>query len=57
MRRRRLSVRIDLEVDTNMDAATLEKRLESFLDPERLDSELLEDEVVRMRETQIEVNS
>lgn len=57
MRRRRVSVRIDLEVDTNLDAATLERRLENFLDPERLDSELLAGEVVRMRDTSIEVAS
>lgn len=54
-RRRRVSVRIDWEFDTNLDDATLRERLENFLDPERLDSELLEAEVVRTRETAIEV--
>lgn len=54
-RRVRMSVRIDLEIDTNLDAATLRERLENFLDPERLGSELLDDEAVRLRETSIEV--
>lgn len=55
MMARRASVVIHLEVDTNLDASTLEDRLENFLDPERLGSELLGGEVVRLRDTSIEV--
>lgn len=52
----RASVMIALELDTNLDAATFERRLESFFDLERLESELLDGEFVRVRDTTIEVN-
>lgn len=43
------------KVVTNLDEHTLEDRIENFLDPERLASELLCGEKVRMINTQIEV--
>lgn len=54
--KRRASVVIHLELDTNLDDLTLEARLENFLDPERLGSELLDGEDIRLRDTWIEVS-
>lgn len=48
---------ITLEVVTNLDDCTLERRVENFLDPERLASELLGGEKIRMRGTTIEVEA
>jgi hypothetical protein len=56
MSRHRRTVSITIEVDTNLDAGTLEDRLENFLDPSRLAEELLDGERVRFRETSIEVS-
>lgn len=57
MSRHRRTVSITIEVDTNLDARTLEDRLENFLDPSRLSDELLDGERVRFRDTSIEVSS
>jgi hypothetical protein len=54
---KRRTVRITLVVQSNLDSHTLEDRLENFLDPERLASELLDGERIRMRKTDIEVES
>ncbi len=50
-----MRVVITLELDTNLDARTLERRLESFLDPQELQAQLLDDEHIDVQDTHIDV--
>lgn len=54
--RRRQTITVVCTVDTNLDAGTLERRIENFWDASRLADELLDGERVRFRDTTIEVN-
>lgn len=48
---------ITLDVETNCDADTLERRLESFLDPAELTAQLLDDEQIIVENTHIDVHN
>jgi len=49
------TVTVTLEVETNLDLRTLDDRVENFIDPARLEAELLGGERVRVKRTMIEV--
>lgn len=50
-------VTVTLEVETNLDARALERRVENFIDPDRFESELLGNEFVTFRNTTILVEA
>lgn len=49
------TVKIELDIETNMDADTVERRIEAFLDAASIEEALLDDEKIELIETDIEV--
>jgi hypothetical protein len=52
----RIVITLDV-VATDLDADTIERRLEAFLDPADLNEQLIDDEQIDVQETTIEVQA